>query len=121
MGIKLNKKRRIAKQEPKKVKLTVAQEKAKRAEYMHQYYMTHREKAAEYQKEYNRQHRQSLIAQRKREEYANKYAKTGKEFERDAVRTVHNANSLQAIPVGGKLVRELERILSGVCDYAGCR
>lgn len=93
----------------------------KKQEYQHDYYLAHREKAIQYQRDYATANRKFIVNARKRQEYVLKYARTGKDFERDAVRTVHNANSLQAIPVGGRLERELNRVLSGQCDYAGCR
>lgn len=109
--------RRAQRQPEPEPQLTEEQTKAARRAYQHDYYLKHKDKAKTYQRDYHKKYR-------KRSNGTGAKSLRGslrKEADREAVRSVHNANSLQAIPIGGKLERELNRILSGKCDYAGTR
>lgn len=108
-------KRRAARQPEPNAQMTPEQVAEHRKLYQHQYYLTHKEKQREYQRDYNRKHRKATSGPKALR------GRLRKDADREPVRSVHNANSLQAIPLGGKLERELDRILSGKCDYAGTR
>lgn len=95
-------------------------ERQKRQEYMHDYYIANREKALAYSKQYNTANRRSIINERKRQEYALKYAKTGKKQDRAEIVDVYNPSSLMNLQPE-KLEKAVNRILRGVCDYVGAR
>lgn len=110
-------KRRRAQRVQTKPELTAEEKREAKRIYQHQYYHAHREQLCEYQKEWNRKNH---INARKRQEYALKYAKTGKKQDRAEIVDVYNPSSLMNLQPE-KLEKAVNRILRGVCDYVGAR